>query len=381
MPPTNRVRFRFTLLALHRIRASNNGFAMSPDQPCVEYGYCPIACKPGKVMAQWQPHTSYKYPESMNGGLLCQGGQAVKPFPDAEYCVDGTGTVKVINNCGPPVAFCQTVLPGNEAMLIPTLVESSETLAVPGPDYWAGTAAHYYVNAPGVKVDQGCIWGDPSNPFGNWAPYVAGANTDKNGRTFVKIGYNPIWTGCDLSKTMPSFGIKIECPDGGCNGVPCSINPKTDGIGVVNSPDAAVGVGVAAAAAAAAASANIYLEAGSVDDADTHSASASTPASASASGPYNFLRRPAFDIHSVVVAFYDSIGHFVSHPKLVLHHDFVLQSYHGRRDDPWCYLPRELDEPFSQYEYRHPRDDPGCCEGGAAIAGLIVALVAAAALI
>lgn len=51
--------------------ASNNGFAMSPDQPCVEYGYCPIACKPGKVMAQWQPHTSYKYPESMVSCCCC----------------------------------------------------------------------------------------------------------------------------------------------------------------------------------------------------------------------------------------------------------------------------------------------------------------------
>lgn len=43
----------------------NNGFAMSPDQECAHGGYCPIACVPGKVMAQWKPHTSYTYPESM----------------------------------------------------------------------------------------------------------------------------------------------------------------------------------------------------------------------------------------------------------------------------------------------------------------------------
>lgn len=35
-------------------------------------------------------------------------------------------------------------------MLIPTNVKSGEeqTLAVPGPDYFASTAAHYYVNPP-----------------------------------------------------------------------------------------------------------------------------------------------------------------------------------------------------------------------------------------
>lgn len=45
--------------------ASNNGFAMSPDQPCTAGTYCPIACVPGKVMNQWKPNTTYTYPESM----------------------------------------------------------------------------------------------------------------------------------------------------------------------------------------------------------------------------------------------------------------------------------------------------------------------------
>lgn len=45
--------------------AMNAGFAMSPDQECAHGSYCPIACKPGKVMAQWKPDTKYVYPESM----------------------------------------------------------------------------------------------------------------------------------------------------------------------------------------------------------------------------------------------------------------------------------------------------------------------------
>jgi hypothetical protein len=67
-----------------------------------------------------------------------------KPFPNKPYCVDGTGTISAVNQCsGGNVAFCQTVLPGNEAMLIPTNVESTSVLAVPDTTYWAGTAAQY----------------------------------------------------------------------------------------------------------------------------------------------------------------------------------------------------------------------------------------------
>ncbi len=55
--------------------------------------------------------------------------------------MDGTGAVKAVNKAGSIVSFCQTVLPGNEAMIIPTDVTDTVTLAVPGPDYWAGTAA------------------------------------------------------------------------------------------------------------------------------------------------------------------------------------------------------------------------------------------------
>ena len=38
----------------------NGGWAMSPDQPCKPGNYCPYACPPGQMMAQWSPDaTSY----------------------------------------------------------------------------------------------------------------------------------------------------------------------------------------------------------------------------------------------------------------------------------------------------------------------------------
>ncbi len=48
--------------------ADNHGFAMSPDEPCEDGKWCPIACVPGKLMAQWKPDTGYHYPESMVRG-------------------------------------------------------------------------------------------------------------------------------------------------------------------------------------------------------------------------------------------------------------------------------------------------------------------------
>ncbi|KAK4041176.1 hypothetical protein C8A01DRAFT_34793 [Parachaetomium inaequale] len=224
----------------------NNGFAMSPDEPCVDGTWCPIACVSGKLMAQWKPNTTYTYPESMYGGLYCNGGTPEKPFDDGPYCVDGTGTVKAVNKAGSIVSFCQTVLPGNEAMIIPTDVTDTATLAVPGPDYWAGTAAHYYVNAPGISAAKGCVWGSLTQAIGNWSPFVAGANTMATGETFVKIAWNPEYLSVPLAKTLPTYGIKIECPGGGCNGLPCAIDPSKGGLNGLDSPVATNGVGGAA---------------------------------------------------------------------------------------------------------------------------------------
>lgn len=210
--------------------SDNGGWAMSPDEPCTAGKFCPYACPPGKVMAQWDPKaTLYSYPESMRGGLKCNSdGTTSKPFPNKPLCVDGVGNVEVKNTKGSEVNFCQTVLPGNEAMLIPTQIGggSSKTIAVPGSLYWASTAAHYYINTPGVSTKDACQWGTSSKAEGNWAPYVGGTNQDSSGKTFVKIGWNPKYLD-DFDGKKPSFGLKITCDDESkCSGLKCEIDPS-----------------------------------------------------------------------------------------------------------------------------------------------------------
>lgn len=208
----------------------NAGWALSPDTACKPDSYCPYACPPGQLMAQWDPEaTSYTYPQSQNGGLYCdKQGDIHKPFPDKPYCVDGTGSVGCKNEAAKNVAVCQTVLPGSEAMLIPTDVQDWAGLAVPDPSYWASTAAHYYINPPGTSTKEACVWGTKEHPVGNWSPYVAGANTDSNGQTFVKVGWNPIYLEPEtpFRDEMPTWGVKIECDGDGCNGLPCAIDPS-----------------------------------------------------------------------------------------------------------------------------------------------------------
>ncbi|KAL9599400.1 MAG: hypothetical protein Q9219_003837 [cf. Caloplaca sp. 3 TL-2023] len=213
---------------------SNGGWAMSPDECCEPGGYCPYACPPGQLSMQWDPEaTSYAYPQSMHGGLFCdKNGNIKKPFPNRPYCIDGTGNVGCHNKATGNVAICQTVLPGNEAMLIPTIVENSATLAIPGPEYWAGTAAHFYVNPPGVSPEEGCVWGTAEKPRGNWSPYVLGGNAVDGGETFIKLGWNPIYLepATPFRDEKPTFAIEIVCEGDGCNGLPCAIDPSQHGV-------------------------------------------------------------------------------------------------------------------------------------------------------
>lgn len=131
-------------------------------------------------------------------------------------------------------------------MLIPNTISGYGNLAVPGTDYWASTAAHYYINPPGTSADTACVWGTSSNPYGNWSPYVAGANQDASGETYVKLGWNPIYLeqATPFRTQMPNWGVKIDCPNGGCSGLPCEIDPSTNSVNqMIGAPATGAGGG------------------------------------------------------------------------------------------------------------------------------------------
>lgn len=221
-----------------------NSQGWAQDGACKAGSWCQYACEPGYLMAQWDPSvTSYSYPGSQNGGIWCNSdGEIEMRRSGGKYCYKGKGTAKAVNKSGKSVAICQTVLPGNEAMLIPTEVQagSSNDLAVPGTEYWASTASHFYINPPGVSVEDGCRWGSTANPYGNWSPYVAGFNMDGSGNTYAKLGWNPIYfeSSSPFRNQKPTFGVRLKCDDSSkCTGGTCEINPNTIGLNKVKTGD------------------------------------------------------------------------------------------------------------------------------------------------
>ncbi|GMF02255.1 unnamed protein product [Ambrosiozyma monospora] len=221
------------------VKLASNAHGWAMDNDCTDGSWCQYACPPGQLMGQWNASVTKYGPGSMDGGFYCNQGKLEKHVATNKVCYPGKGTASIYNGCSKNVAVCQTVLPGNEAMLIPTNVNasSSQSLAVPGTDYWAGTASHFYINPPGVSVEEGCVWGSTENPYGNWSPYVIGFNMDASGNTYAKLGWNPIYfeTTSPFRETKPSFGVTLKCVDPSkCNGDPCVINPHSIGLNKLN---------------------------------------------------------------------------------------------------------------------------------------------------
>ncbi|KXN71932.1 hypothetical protein CONCODRAFT_26348, partial [Conidiobolus coronatus NRRL 28638] len=205
----------------------NSGWAMSPHERCSAGSWCPYACKSGMYSAQWDPQSKCSLgPKcgSKNGGLFCNSkGELVKPFPDRPYCEEGLTGVQISNQLAGSVSICQTVFPGNEAMIIPTVAHSNEmlNLLTPPSTYWFNTSAHFYVNMPNTDASH-CIWGQPDYPVGNWAPFIIGTNEGFQKNIFVSVQVNPLFIESGLIEKFRSYTIRFKCR-GNCPGYECSV--------------------------------------------------------------------------------------------------------------------------------------------------------------
>jgi hypothetical protein len=137
-----------------------------------------------------------------------------------------------------------------------------------------------------MNTDTACVWGTSSNPVGNWSPYVAGANTDDSGNTFVKIGWNPIYLepATPFRNQAPNFGVEIVCEGEGCNGLPCKIDPAVHAVNEMegSSTDGAGGAAFCVVTVPSGNKANIVVFEGS-SSGSSSSSSSSAPASSSSS--------------------------------------------------------------------------------------------------
>ena len=121
----------------------------------------------------------------------------------------------------PPASKIGSSLPSQiQAIGVEPLLSTSNSTVYPN----FANVSSFYINPPGVGCEEACIWGTKSDPIGNWSPYVAGANTDGNGETFIKLGWNPIYLepATPFRDEMPTWGVEVVCEADGCNGLPCA---------------------------------------------------------------------------------------------------------------------------------------------------------------
>ncbi|KAJ2522871.1 hypothetical protein H4217_000466 [Coemansia sp. RSA 1939] len=200
--------------------STNGGWAMSPNQACTPGTWCPYACESGYYSAQWDPSALlYNGAGSMNGGLFADAsGKLTKPYPSKPFCAPGMFNAYIKNTLAQPVSACQTIYPGNEAMLIPTVAQGNggtAPLNVVPSSYWLGTSSQFYVNLAG-STDAQCIWGTAAKAVGNWGPYIFGAGQSKDGNTYISLQYNPLYLSVGF-KAADTYNVRIECASGACN--------------------------------------------------------------------------------------------------------------------------------------------------------------------
>ncbi|KAI0385859.1 SUN-domain-containing protein [Hypomontagnella monticulosa] len=176
-------------------------------------GFYSYACPEGYVKSQW-PKAQGATLQSV-GGLLCNDdGYLELTRPEFKtLCEPGIGGVSIKNSMQKNVAVCRTDYPGSESMTIPVDSQPGTTRAlanIASADYyhWDGkpTTLQYYINQPGVSIEDGCVWdcATDHDECGNWAPTILGVGKAADGNTYISLFPN-----VPTSSAKPKMNINI----------------------------------------------------------------------------------------------------------------------------------------------------------------------------
>ena len=184
----------------------NRGWALDPrSQSCQPGVHCLYACEPGYYATQFNPEEpssfdkehassrgncdgSWDYGTSTHGLYCDASGILQKPYP-GPLCKLGETYVFVENRLDTHVFLCQTVFPGHEIFMIPTLVQPGENvmLTTQPPSYWSGPSssrpvhADFYVSFAGADIMEACTPDEFSPSGAALLPYEIGSGVEDNG--------------------------------------------------------------------------------------------------------------------------------------------------------------------------------------------------------
>jgi len=219
----------------------NKGWALDPkSQGCVPGVHCLYACEPGYYWTTFNDGETSNY-DHVNGpkrghcdgtwdygtsthGVYCQEDGTLA-FPEQPLCMLGETYVFAENRLDTHVFLCQTVFPGHEIFLIPTLVKPGETVMMTtqpkhfwsGPTYANPTHGDIYVGFAGADIMESCTWDEFSPSGAALLPYEIGSGVEDNGVVYSthyyyqqpnsEVPWNMVGYELDLTCESSEWGV------------------------------------------------------------------------------------------------------------------------------------------------------------------------------
>lgn len=223
----------------------NKGWALDPKaQACRPGVHCLYACEPGYYWTTFNDAETSNY-DVVNGpkvghcdgtwdygtsthGVYCkEDGQLA--MPEQPLCMLGETYVYAENRLDTHVFLCQTVFPGHEIFLIPTLVKPGETVMITtqpkhfwsGPTYASPTHGDIYVGFAGADIMESCTWDEFSPSGASLLPYEIGSGVEDNGVVYSTHYYYQ-QPNSEVPANMVGYEMDLECESGEwgvCGGV------------------------------------------------------------------------------------------------------------------------------------------------------------------
>jgi len=150
-------------------------------------------------------------------GVYCREDGTLE-LPPTPLCSLGETYVYAENQLDTHIYLCQTVFPGHEIFLIPTLVRPGESVMITtqpvdfwhGPTYSKPTHGDFYVSFAGADIMEACTWDEFSPSGAALLPYEIGSGVEDNGVVY-STHYFYQQPNSEVPASKVGYTLDLEC--------------------------------------------------------------------------------------------------------------------------------------------------------------------------